>query len=136
MTTSANPTATPPRRAVNIGLWVLQALLAAFFVFAAVPKLLGDPIAVQMFDLIGLGQWLRYFTGVVELLGAIGLLIPRLCGLAAIGLALVMVGAVLAEIFPLGAPVVALSPLVLCLLFLLIAWARRDSISALLPARS
>lgn len=128
MTTSANETKVPPGRAVNIGLWVLQVLLAAFFVFASVPKLLGDPMAVQMFDLIGFGQWFRYLTGAVELLGAIGLLIPRLCGLAAFGLALVMVGAVLAQIFPLGTPVVALSPLVLGLVLLLVAWARRGTI--------
>lgn len=128
MTTSANETKAPPRRAVNIGLWVLQVLLAAFFVFASVPKLLGDPMAVQMFDLIGFGQWFRYLTGAVELLGAIGLLIPRLCGLAAFGLALVMVGAVLAQVFPLGAPAVALSPLVLCVVLLLVAWVRRGTI--------
>ncbi|SFS95873.1 DoxX family protein [Saccharopolyspora flava] len=134
MTTSASGAATSPRRAVGIGLWVLQVLLAAFFVFASVPKLLGDPVAIQMFDLIGFGQWFRYFTGAVELLGAIGLLIPRLCGLAAIGLALVMVGAVLAQIFPLGAPEVALAPLVLCLVFVLIAWARRDTVRALAKA--
>ncbi|TWF95165.1 DoxX family protein [Saccharopolyspora dendranthemae] len=131
MTTIAKGQAAQPRRGVNIGLWVLQVLLAAFFVFASMPKLLGDPTAVQMFDLIGFGQWFRYFTGGVELLGAIGLLIPRLCGLAAFGLALVMVGATLAQIFPLGAPAVALSPLVLCLVFLALAWARRGSIPVL-----
>lgn len=131
MTTTANGQAAAPRRGVNIGLWVLQVLLAAFFVFASTPKLLGDPMAVQMFDQIGFGQWFRYLTGGVELLGAIGLLIPRLCGLAAFGLALVMVGAVLAEIFPLGAPAVALSPLVLCLVLLALAWARRGSMPVL-----
>ncbi len=128
MATRENEIKGQPRRAANIALWVLQALLAAFFVFASVPKLLGDPIAVQMFDLIGFGQWFRYLTGAVELLGAIGLLIPRLCGLAAFGLALVMVGAVLAEVFPLGAPAMALSPLVLCVVLLLVAWARRGTI--------
>ncbi|RRO18742.1 DoxX family protein [Saccharopolyspora rhizosphaerae] len=131
MTTSANGTTTSPRRAVNVGLWVLQVLLAAFFVFAAAPKLLGDPLAVQMFDQIGFGQWFRHFTGAVELAGAIGLLIPRLCGLAAFGLALVMVGAALAELFPLGAPALALPPLALCLLFLFLAWARRDTVPVL-----
>ncbi|TDC88791.1 DoxX family protein [Saccharopolyspora aridisoli] len=134
MTTSATETKAPPRRAANTGLWVLQVLLAAFFVFASVPKLLGDPMAVQMFDLIGFGQWFRYLTGSVELLGAIGLLVPRLCGLAALGLALVMVGAALAQVFPLGAPAVALSPLVLCVVLVLLAWARRGTIPV--PARS
>ena len=128
MTTTANGQGARPRRGVNIGLWVLQVLLAAFFVFASMPKLLGDPTAVQMFDLIGFGQWFRYLTGAVELLGAIGLLIPRLCGLAAFGLGLVMVGAVLAQVFPLGAPAMALSPLVLCVVLLLVAWARRGRI--------
>jgi hypothetical protein len=31
---------------------------------------------VQLFDLIGIGQWFRYVTGIVEVAGAILLLVP------------------------------------------------------------
>lgn len=114
-------------RTLNIGLWVLQALLAAFLVFAAVPKLLGDSAAVQAFDLIGFGQWFRYFTGSVELLGAGGLLIPRLCSLAAAGLACVMIGATITQIFAFGAPGMAIMPILLLAAFVAIARARRGN---------
>jgi uncharacterized membrane protein YphA (DoxX/SURF4 family) len=77
----------------NALLWTAQILLAALFVFAAAPKLVGQHTAVQMFGQIGAGQWLRYFVGAAELAGAIALLIPRLAVLAAIGLAADMAGA-------------------------------------------
>jgi putative oxidoreductase len=90
---------------VTVVVWVAQLLLALFFVAAALPKLMGDPTAVAMFRLFGLGDWFRIFTGAVEIAGAVGLLIPRLCGPAAIGLGCVMVGATLANllVFPDGA---------------------------------
>jgi putative oxidoreductase len=130
MTTSSSA-AVSQQRGRNVTLWVLQVLLAAFFVFASAPKLLGDPTAVQMFDVIGLGQWFRYLTGALELLGAIGLLIPRLAGLAALGLAGVMVGATITQAFVFAAPAMALMPLALVVVFLAIAWGRRRSIPLL-----
>ena len=128
MTTTTRPAGS---RALNIGLWVLQVLLAVFFVFAGLGKLLGDPAAVQMFHEIGFGQWFRYFTGSVELLGAVGLLIPRLCGLAAAGLACVMIGATITT-FALGVPSGAVTTIALFVLFVLVAGARRDTF---LPTR-
>jgi uncharacterized membrane protein YphA (DoxX/SURF4 family) len=63
----------------TIGLWVLRLLLAALFLFAGLMKLSGQDMMVQEFDVIGLGQWLRYLTGILELAGAITLLrvLPR-----------------------------------------------------------
>lgn len=46
-----------------------------------------------MFATIGVEQWFRYAVGVIELAGAVGLLVPRLAGLAALGLAADMIGA-------------------------------------------
>lgn len=130
MTTSSNA-AVSQRRGVHVALWVLQVLLAAFFVFASAPKLLGDPTAVQMFDLIGFGQWFRYLTGALELVGAIGLLVPRLAGLAALGLAGVMIGATITQVFAFHTPGMALMPLALVVVFLGLAWGRRQSIPSL-----
>jgi putative oxidoreductase len=130
MTTSSTP-AVSQRRAVHVALWGLQALLAAFFAFAAVPKLLGDPMAVQMFGVIGLGEWFRYLVGGLELLGAIGLLVPRLAGLAALGLAGVMIGATITQLFVFDSPAMAPMPFVLCLVLLALAWGRRRSIPLL-----
>jgi uncharacterized membrane protein len=46
-----------------------------------------------MFATIGIGQWFRYVVGALELAGAVGVLIPRLSGLAALGLIGLMAGA-------------------------------------------
>jgi len=114
-----------PSRALHITLWVLQILLAAFFLLAAaIPKLLGDQAAVEGFDIIGLGQWFRYFVGVLELAGAVGLLLPRLAGLAALGLAGVMVGATITNIFVFHDGSATAITVALFILLCLVAWGR------------
>ena len=84
-------------------------MLAAVFAFAAMPKLAGAHSAVAMFGQIGAGQWLRYLVGTAELAGAVGLLIPRLAGLAAAGLAADMAGASIINIAVLHSAAVALT---------------------------
>jgi putative oxidoreductase len=114
----------------NIALWALQVLLAAYFVYSGV-SLLGDDF-VGKFDRIGSGQWLRYVTGVLEIAGALGLLVPLLCGLAALGLVGVMTGAVFTELVVLGDSNGAVLPAVLLVLAAVVAWCRRDTVRALL----
>jgi putative oxidoreductase len=127
MTTNDIQTVPAARRgsAINNTLWVAQIVLAAFFAFAAAPKLLGDPTAVANFKTIGFGQWFRYLTGACELAGAIGLVIPRLSGLAALGLVGLMLGATLTNLFLLpGMAAVAVLTVLLGVGFGLIAWRR------------
>nr|BFE85163.1 hypothetical protein GCM10020093_077640 [Planobispora longispora] len=65
------------RRVLRKVLWVFQILIATFLIVAsALPKFVGQVDAVTTFELIGWGQWFRYLTGVVELAGGIGLLVP------------------------------------------------------------
>ncbi len=124
--------ATTRGRARNIILWVIQVLLAALFAFAGINKLAGlQKEMLDQFARIGLGPWFRYLTGALELAGAIGLLIPRLSGLAALGLAGVMVGAALAHLFVLPPVALALVPAALGTVFGLIAWARWPQAEAL-----
>ena len=122
-------TATTTTRRVRPGvvvLWVTQVVLAAMFVMASLPKLTGDPVMIDLFDAVGAGQWLRYVVGVLELAGAIGLLVPRLCGLAALGLTMLLVGASLTNVVALGAsPAI---PVGYLLVAAVISWFRRDSI--------
>jgi putative oxidoreductase len=125
MTVNDTTTETTARRPLNITLWVLQILLAIFMIVAsAAPKLIGHESAAEGFDVIGWGDWFMYFIGAVELAGGIGLLIPRLSGLASIGLSLLMVGAAIFNVTTLDFPVV--TPLILLVLFVFIAWGRRD----------
>ena len=127
-----------PRRRTSTLLWAPQILLATMFVLgAALPKLIGDHSAVQEFGLIGAGQWLRYFVGATELAGAIGLLTPWLAGPAAAGLAAEMAGATIINATVLHhttfGPNVWMT-LVLCAVFALIAYGRRQQIKGLAAA--
>src|SRR5256885_3837385 len=65
-------------RAATIALWLLQAAVAVLFLFAGAPKLLGAAVMVQLFEAVGIGQWLRYVTGAIEVVSAGLLLGPSL----------------------------------------------------------
>jgi putative oxidoreductase len=107
------------RRVPTIALWALQALLAIMFAMAGLAKVFGDPAMVEMFATIGIGRWLRYVVGALDIAGAVGVLVPRLSGLAALGLVCLMAGATLTNVLVLGA-----SPLVLLAVIALVAWSR------------
>jgi len=85
---------------MNIALWIAQGLLAAIFLFAGGVKLV-LPIEDMMKQMpLPLPGWFVRFTGIVEVLGAIGLILPwllrirpGLTPLAAAGLVIVMIGA-------------------------------------------
>jgi uncharacterized membrane protein YphA (DoxX/SURF4 family) len=99
-------------------------VLAAFaFLAAGGSKLAGAPAMIAIFEKIGVGQWFRYVTGVLEVAGAIGLLIPRYAFYAAVLLAMVMVGAVIAHLTVLGGSPAA--PALLLILTATIAWLRK-----------
>lgn len=130
-TTATQNSATAPGSVKNKTLWALQILLGLFFVVAsALPKLVGQEDAVESFRQIGFGQWFRYLTGVVELAGGIGLVVPRLAGTAAAGLSITMVLAALTQTFLIGGPAMAIFPLALAVLFAWMAWSRRADIAA------
>ena len=90
-------TLSPPRSA-NIAVWILRVVVAALFLFAASMKLTGQPMMVQEFDMVGLGQWFRYFTGVLEVVGAVATLVPAVSALGAVLLLLVDAGAFVAQV--------------------------------------
>lgn len=55
--------------------WLLRGAIAAAFVMFGLEKFT-DHQWVKTFQQIGFGQWFRYFTGVVEVLGGLLVLIP------------------------------------------------------------
>src|SRR6202162_886811 len=119
-----------PGKAVNIGLWTLQVLAALAFVAAGSGKLLGNPDMIALFDAIGIGQWFRYVTGSLEVLGALLLIVPGKAAFGAVWLACVMAGAVVAHLTVLHTAPTA--PLVLFALTALIAWERRSQLAGLI----
>ncbi|MFW5417211.1 DoxX family protein [Nocardiopsis sp. CNT-189] len=110
--------------ALTVLAWVLQVLCFAAFMMVGSGKLAGWPDHVQVFEQIGAGQWLRYAVGAAEVAGALLLLVPRVAGLAAAGLAVIVVGAVLTHLFILVDSGWAM-PAVLTVLLLAIAWIRK-----------
>ena len=56
---------------------LLRIVVAGLFLFAGFMKLTGQPVMVQEFETVGLRQWFRYATGVIEVIGAIMVLIRR-----------------------------------------------------------
>lgn len=118
-----------PSRALGLLAWSLQVVLAIVFLGAGGAKLAGVPMMVEIYDLLGLGQGFRIVTGLVEIAGAIGLLVPGFALGAAVWLACTMAGAVLAHVLVLPTP--AAPAVVLLVLCLVVAWLRRDQRSVL-----
>ncbi|GAA3641768.1 hypothetical protein GCM10022224_000130 [Nonomuraea antimicrobica] len=127
MTTTPHQTA--GGRVANVGLWVLQIAVAGFFVMSAMAKFTNAEPAASTFEAIGFGDWFRHLTGVLEVAGAVGLLVPRLAGVAGLAFVGLTVCATLTEAFVSKGGVVM--PLVALVLSAVIAWGRRESTARL-----
>jgi len=111
---------------MNILLWIIQVLLALLFLFAGIAKF------VMPLDQIPLPALFLKFIGVCEVLGGLGLILPGLLRrqryltpLAAIGLTIIMIGAVVFTITH-GGIKEAISPLVFGLLCAFVAYGRAN----------
>jgi uncharacterized membrane protein len=117
---------------MNLTIWVLQILLALAFLAAGLTKTTQprQKLATAM-------GWVEDFSdtgvrtiGALEILGALGLLLPAVAGvatvlvpIAAVGLALVMVGAAVTHRRRGELPMIG-SNVVLLVLAVVVAWAR------------
>jgi putative oxidoreductase len=119
-----------PGKGLNIALWGVQVLLALAFVGAASGKLLGQPEMVRLYEVIGVGQWFRYVTGIVELAGAVLILMPKTRVIGAGLLAGTMLGAIATHVFVLHSAPTA--PVVLSALVSFVLWGRRGELAKLL----
>ena len=115
---------------MNIAMWIVQGLLAALFLFAGGMKLV-MPIEEMLKQMpVPLPGWFLRFTGIVEVLGALGLILPLLLRirpgltpLAAAGLVIVMLGATAYNLAA-GDVATALITLVIGLLCAFVAYGR------------
>src|SRR5919106_2889602 len=110
-------------RPLDILLWCVQALLALVFVSASWAKLMGNPEMVALFSAVGFGQWFRYVTGILELTGAVLIMVPKTRRAGAALLATIMLGALTAHLLILHVP--PTTPGVLLLLSGFVVWRRR-----------
>lgn len=118
---------------MNAVLWIVSIVLALAFLAAGIMKLVQphDRIAARM-------AWASDFSGgqvkaigLIEVLGAVGLILPGLTGiapilvpLAATGLALAMLGAIVVHVRRGDGAGAAVPPLVIALLCVFVAWGR------------
>ena len=93
--------------------WVIRIAFAVLIGIAGSEKFQTQGEWVKIFDKIGWGVWFRYFTGVVELLGAALVLIPRTVTVGLALLASTMVGAAVVHVAVLKDGAVAAVPAVL-----------------------
>jgi uncharacterized membrane protein YphA (DoxX/SURF4 family) len=131
---SANRSHRPNR---HVTLWVVQSVLAALFLFAGVMKLAAP--SAELAKMSTLSPEFLKFIGACEVLGALGLVLPGLLRvrigltpLAAVGLVVIMIGAVVTTVATYGAAAAA-TPLVVGVLAAIVAVrrARWNSTAAL-----
>jgi putative oxidoreductase len=113
---------TKPSKALNLTIWGIQILTALAFLAAGGSKLSSAPAMVDMFEKIGLGQWFRYLTGSLEVVGALLLLLPRTASIGGWLLAALMIGAIGTHLLIIGgSPIPAF---VLLVLAITVGWNR------------
>jgi uncharacterized membrane protein YphA (DoxX/SURF4 family) len=120
---------------MNIALWIIQILLALLFLFAGGTKLVISPADLAKMgspNQVHLPGLLVQFIGVCEVLGGLGLILPGLLRirrgltpLAAVGLLIIMIGAVVLTVMGDGV-LFAIGPFVFTLLLALVAYGRRS----------
>lgn len=120
---------------MNILLWIVQILLALLFLFGGGVKLVTSAAKWQaqaqtLPEAMRFSHGFMMFIGVVEVLGGLGLILPwltrirkGLTPLAALGLLIVMIGAVVVSIMGLGVKAATL-PLITGLLCAFVAYGR------------
>ena len=129
---STSSSTSTPSKGLHVGLWVAQGLLAAAFLMAGGMKVSAplEQLQAQMPWVTGAMGGAVRFIGIVELLGALGLVLPaatrimpKLTPLAAAGLLTVMVLGALTHISRGEYPMI-IANLVLGGLAAFIAWGR------------
>jgi uncharacterized membrane protein YphA (DoxX/SURF4 family) len=107
--------------------WVLRGGVALAFLLFGLDKFPSGPNEqwVRFFDQVGVGQWFRYCTGIVEIAGALLILIPKSARIGLLLLAATMAVASLIHIFVIHHPGNAVITGGLCLGLSAFWWARR-----------
>lgn len=121
---------------MNTALWIVSGVLALAFLAAGAMKLAQsrEQIMVKMAWAEDYSAGQVKLIGAVEVLGAIGLILPGITGIApilvpiaAVGLALVMLGAAVVHIRRGDGAGAAIAPIVFALLCAFVAWGRFGS---------
>jgi uncharacterized membrane protein YphA (DoxX/SURF4 family) len=108
-------------------------LIALIFLASGTAKLIPLEFEVVAFERWGYPMWFMTLTGVLEVAGAVGALIPRLSALSCLALAGLMLGAVGTHVLNAEWPMLA-AALVILTLCAWSGWARREDLKRVLAA--
>ena len=100
--------------------WLPRIAVAIAFGSIGIDKFASQSMWVRIFEQIGLGQWFRYFTGSLQVIGAVMVLVPRTFLDGILLLACTMLGAVITWVFVLHVPGNAPIPAVLLVALLIV----------------
>ena len=91
----------PERKSDPATSWALRVIIAVVFSLVGAEKFSSSPTSywVHVFTAIGLGQWFRYLTGIVEVVGGLLFLIPATTTVGAVMLIATMCGAMIVHLF-------------------------------------
>lgn len=106
----------------------IRVLLTLAFLAAGLAKLAGVQMMIDTFDAVGVGQWFRYVTGIIEVGAAVLLWVPGLQAVAAGLLVCTMIGATIAHLTVLPSP--AIPAVVLGVLSAITLWNHRAQLSS------
>lgn len=101
---------------------VLPIVFGGLFIYIGVTKFRSTGMWVSIFQRIGLGQWFRYLTGVMQAGGGLLVLLPRTRMVGAALIACTMLGAAFADLFVLNFGPAAIVPLVLLAVSVAVGW--------------
>lgn len=101
-------------------IWAAMVVVTLVMLMGGLMKLTGNPIATASFSALGLPSVFATFIGVCEIAGAIGIWLRKTSLLAAIGISLIMLGAVYYHIMhtPLVEGIAAMVVLACCALII------------------
>jgi uncharacterized membrane protein YphA (DoxX/SURF4 family) len=109
------------KKSQKVSYYVLLVMTSLLFLFAGYSKMVGVPAQIQSFTVAHLPIWFMYFVGACEILGAIGLWIPKLQTWAAYGLSIILIGAVVTSAIFVNVSAAAL-PLIVGVILSCILW--------------
>ncbi len=117
---------TPAARRSRLVDWSLRLILALVFLYQGLDKFGSRRLWIRVFSEIGVGQWFRYATAAVEIIGAILVMIRKATAVAVTLLACTMVCALLTQVAIIGVGPQTVLVGVLIALILAVGWRRRQ----------
>jgi putative oxidoreductase len=105
-----------------LAMWLPPVAVALVFLSVGSEKFGSHGPWIRIFARIGLGDWFRYLTGIMQVGGALLLLVPPLVTVGAVVLACTMTGAIIVNVFVLQTGLAAIIPSLLLVAIAFVGW--------------